>query len=95
MPWYRMRQDRGGPLADFYHLHIRPAKNAPLACAVCWDMGGRLCDWKLPNGKDCDRSICASCSTSPSPEKDLCPPHALAFKAWLAARTNSTDGAGP
>lgn len=91
MPWYRMRMDRGGHPDAFYHLNM---KNSPRPCSICFDIGGRLCDWNLPSGKDCDRSICEHCSTEPAKDKDLCPEHALAYKAWLAARTNSTDGDG-
>jgi hypothetical protein len=92
MPWYQMRQDVGGPLQAVFHMC---GKNLPNACSVCGYIGGRLCDWKMPNGKDCDRSLCAHCSTSPAPDKDLCPQHAVAYKTWLAGRTNSIDGAGP
>jgi hypothetical protein len=97
MPWYRMRQDLGGLLTGIFHINFcRGGKrNAPLACSVCFYIGGRLCDWKLLSGKDCDRSLCEYCTTSPAPEKDLCPEHALAYKAWLAGRTNSVDGKGP
>jgi hypothetical protein len=30
----------------------------------------------------CDRPICEICTTSPAPEKDLCPEHARAWEAW-------------
>lgn len=47
-----------------------------------------LCDWKVPTKRSgtCDKPICASCSTSPAPDKDLCPAHAAAFEAWKAKR---------
>lgn len=46
------------------------------------------CDWKVPTRKSgtCDAPICASCTTSPMPDKDLCPKHAKAFEEWKAAR---------
>lgn len=91
MPWYRMRMDLGGLQDAAFHLCM---KNAPLACSVCGYLGGRLCDWRLPGGKECSRSICQYCTTEPAKGKDLCPPHALAYKGWLAGRTNSVDGAG-
>lgn len=65
-------------------------------CA-CGRRATRLCDWKVPapasssaavgqKTRTCDAPICASCSTSPAPEKDLCPTHAAAFREWQAAR---------
>ena len=42
------------------------------------------CDWKVPARKSgtCDAPICERCTTSPAPDKDLCPKHAQAFKEW-------------
>lgn len=47
------------------------------------------CDWKVPTRKSgtCDKPICAKCTVSPAPEKDLCPTHAKAFAEWQAGRT--------
>jgi hypothetical protein len=47
-----------------------------------------LCDWKVQDKRSgtCDRPICAECSTSPAPEKDLCPEHARVFDIWQAER---------
>jgi hypothetical protein len=48
-----------------------------------------LCDWKLKQpatGRTCDKPLCESCATSPAPDKDLCPEHALAFGEWKARR---------
>lgn len=48
-----------------------------------------LCDWKLagdPHGRTCDAPLCDRCTTSPAPEKDLCPKHAAAFEAWKVER---------
>lgn len=92
MPWYRMRTDLGGPLGGVFHLC---GKRLSAPCSACGYVSTRLCDWKMPGGGDCDRPLCSYCTTSPAPQKDLCPQHALAWKAWLAARTNSTEGAGP
>lgn len=44
-----------------------------------------LCDWKVGEGT-CDAKICSACSTSPAEDKDLCPAHAEAWKAWLASK---------
>ena len=44
-----------------------------------------LCDWKVPLKRGtCDAAVCVNCSTSPAPNKDLCPTHAKAFAEWLA-----------
>ncbi len=48
-------------------------------CVKCREIADRECDWKLPNGKTCDKPICAKCTVSPAPEKDLCPEHAAAW----------------
>lgn len=43
-----------------------------------------LCDWKVPERRSgtCDQPICTTCTTSPAPDKDLCPTHAEAFERW-------------
>jgi hypothetical protein len=43
-----------------------------------------LCDWKVKTKKSgtCDAPICAICTTSPAPDKDLCPTHAAEFEKW-------------
>ncbi len=43
--------------------------------------GDLLCDWKLVGGGTCDAKICAACTTSPAPNKDLCPTHAAQWQA--------------
>ncbi|MFC3097341.1 hypothetical protein [Alteraurantiacibacter palmitatis] len=53
-----------------------------------------LCDWRLtgPDGRrsgTCDTPICASCTTSPEPGKDLCRPHAREFEIWRSRRAKS------
>jgi len=47
-----------------------------------------LCDWKVPAKASgtCDAPICERCTTSPAPDKDLCPKHAEEFRVWKAAR---------
>ena len=42
------------------------------------------CDWKVPTRKSrtCDAPLCRNCTTSPAPEKDLCPAHAAEFEKW-------------
>ena len=50
-----------------------------------------LCDWKMPNPEEhrrargsttCDKPLCERCTTSPAPDKDLCPAHAETFQRW-------------
>jgi hypothetical protein len=47
-----------------------------------------LCDWKVAGKKSgtCDANLCGKCTTSPKPDKDLCPDHAKAFELWKAAK---------
>lgn len=56
-------------------------------CA-CGKPGTLLCDWKVEGKKSgtCDKPICSGCTTSPAPDKDLCPAHAKAFEEWKAER---------
>jgi hypothetical protein len=51
-------------------------------CA-CGRRSTRLCDWKVAGKRSgtCDRPLCAACTHSPAPEKDLCPDHAAEWKA--------------
>ena len=89
MPGFR---ERG--TGTVFHLNLGRRNKDAKACRTCGWIATRLCDWKMPDGRDCDEPICIECTTSPSSEKDLCPRHALAYKAWLAGRTNTTDGNG-
>jgi hypothetical protein len=67
----------------------------------CGRPATRLCDWKGPAEAvrgtaeqgapsplpgTCDKPICVRCTTSPAPDKDLCPAHAAEFEAWKARR---------
>lgn len=70
--------------------HAIVCSSGPRKRCACGQPATRLCDWKMPERRSgtCDAPICASCSTSPAPEKDLCPTHAAAFRKW-SARLNS------
>lgn len=48
-----------------------------------------LRDWKVKTKKSgtCDLPICQTCTTSPSPDKDLCQIHAEGWKVWQASRS--------
>lgn len=53
----------------------------------CGKRATLLCDWKKPRKRSgtCDAPLCRSCTTSPAPEKDLCPAHAAEWEARKAA----------
>jgi hypothetical protein len=65
---------------------------------VCTGRGGKkcpcgnratlLCDWKDKRklGATCDKPLCARCTTSPAPDKDLCPKHAAEWAQIKAAK---------
>jgi hypothetical protein len=103
----RSGEAAGSPLftaGAWIHLQFgsKGNRDATPPCSVCGWISSQLCDWivnrnLLVHGKPktCDRALCSSCTHSPQPEKDLCPEHAVAWKAVLAGRTNSTDGEGP
>ncbi|CAN5371437.1 hypothetical protein BH10PSE14_BH10PSE14_04700 [soil metagenome] len=61
---------------------------SPTRRCACGKRATLLCDWKVPTRKSgtCDAPLCAGCSTSPVPDKDLCAKHATAFAQWKAAR---------
>jgi hypothetical protein len=62
-----------------------PRRRAKLCACGSGQRAELLCDWKVDAGT-CDAQICAACSTSPAPEKDLCPRHAQAWVAWRTER---------
>lgn len=63
-----------------------PRQRAP-KCKCGSGLGADLlCDWKKPEGGTCDAKLCPRCSTKPADDKDLCPDHAKAWKAWLASK---------
>lgn len=79
------------------HAIVCGTRSRRQRCA-CGKPATRLCDWKVPAAVSasghatratCDAPICASCATSPAPEKDLCPAHAAAWRAWQTRRTAS------
>jgi hypothetical protein len=55
-------------------------------CWACKRPGTRLCDWKMGEGKTCDRPICSDHAETVAPNKDLCPEHQEAYRVWLAKR---------
>jgi hypothetical protein len=70
-----------------------PTGGAAIVCSTsrrcaCGKRAALLCDWKVsanPSGT-CDAPVCQACTTSPAPDKDLCPRHAKQWRAWQADR---------
>jgi hypothetical protein len=58
-------------------------------CSQCGRPAPLLCDWKTPARRSgtCDAPLCEGCTTSPAPDKDLCPAHAAEWEARKAARS--------
>jgi hypothetical protein len=54
------------------------------SCVKCAEPAERLCDWKTGRDRTCDLPMCARCTSSPAPGKDLCPKHAAAWAAHPA-----------
>ena len=53
----------------------------------CGHRATLLCDWKTPTKRGtCSAPLCARCTTSPAPDKDLCREHAAAYSTWKAGR---------
>lgn len=57
-------------------------------CCKCGRRSHYQCDWKVPTRKSgtCDKHLCANCTTSPAPDKDLCPDHAAEWANRQAQR---------
>jgi hypothetical protein len=76
-----------------------PSGGAAIVCSSrrrqrcrCGRPATRLCDWKVPTRRSgtCDAPVCSNCSTTPAPDKDLCPPHAEAFASWKARQVENS-----
>lgn len=68
--------------------HAIVCSRGPRERCACGRPATLLCDWKVPANRSgtCDAPICASCTTSPAPEKDLCARHAAEWRAWQENR---------
>ncbi len=71
MPFLRM--------PDGTVVHVRMAHRKRRRCSFCDGLTPehrlRECDFKLPDGKTCDRLMCATCAKRVGDNLDLCPLH--------------------
>lgn len=86
---------RSIPLPTGGHAIVCGPRERKKRCS-CGRPASLLCDWKVPTKrnpkKTCDAPICDRCTTSPAEDKDLCPAHAVAFRAWREARAHLNEG---
>lgn len=63
----------------------------PTQRCKCGRKATLACDWKVPSRPSgtCDALLCAWCTTSPAPEKDLCRLHAAEWQDRLARRAGA------
>lgn len=76
------------PLPGGGHAIVCTPRQRRRKCKTCGRTADLLCDWKVPTKKSgtCDAPICDRCTTSPAPDRDICPAHKPALDAWLASR---------
>jgi hypothetical protein len=82
---------------------LRMSGKRPGPCVKCGAASTRLCDWILKSSdtpppiigraksrrvRTCSTPICDACTSSPAPNKDLCPTHDAEWKA----RTETKHG---
>jgi hypothetical protein len=76
-----------GPPATWpKHCQAKRAQGEPHAGEWCGCMAEFQCDWKLPNGKRCDRHLCKPHALMVAQDKHLCPEHQQAYIAWANER---------
>ena len=67
-------------MADGTMVHVRIARPKRRRCTLCDGLtpASRLreCDFKMPDGKTCDRLMCSDCAHRVGPDLDWCPAHA-------------------
>jgi hypothetical protein len=72
-----------------------PTGGAAIVCTTtrrrrcaCGRTASLLCDWKVPKNPSgtCDAPLCERCTSSPAPQKDLCPRHADQWRRLQAER---------
>jgi len=72
MPFLRM--------TDGTVIHVRMAGPKRRRCTFCDGLTPqnrlRECDFLQPDGRTCDRLMCATCAHQVGPNKDWCPTHA-------------------
>jgi hypothetical protein len=66
-------------LGDGTIVHVRMSKPRRRKCSVCGIVPPasqlRECDFKVGDGKTCDRLMCQGCANRIGPDEDLCPDH--------------------
>jgi hypothetical protein len=86
MPWYRVN-------GMMMHLNFgRDKKRIPVPCQAkhaassnewCAAISEYQCDWKLGDGRRCDKWICKEHALNVAQDKHLCPNHQIAYAEWL------------
>lgn len=58
-------------------------------CQWCALAATLQCDWKVAAGKTCDKHLCAAHGSQVAPDKHLCPEHQVAYRNWMARKTDA------
>ena len=69
------------------HAIVCARGHAKVKRCSCGRVGTLLCDWKVGNGKTCDKPVCDKCADHVAEDKDLCQVHSKAFSQWKAHRS--------
>lgn len=75
MGWYRT------PDGTAVHINFGRGKGPP-PCKECGWIGQFQCDWKIGEGKTCDKYICEKHALQVADDKHLCPEHQAKYEAW-------------
>ncbi len=57
-------------------------RRVPRCCWCHHTPGVFQCDWKLGNGRTCDKNICVTHAQEVGPNKHLCPEHQKTYEQW-------------
>ena len=53
----------------------RGSRRRPAHCDFCGEPHEKLCDFRLPSGRTCDKKLCRQHATHRAPNWDYCPEH--------------------